>query len=82
MQSIKMVNVNVSVATIPHKLTRRHVDHFDGLHEQLNNAQAGLYVSPTFRFARGITDIDDFKYEDFIIDGYKSWPTIKMDVAV
>lgn len=59
-----------------------YVDHFDGLHEQLNNAQAGLYESPTFRFARGITDIDDFKYEDFIIDGYKSWPTIKMDVAV
>ena len=59
-----------------------YVNHFDGLNEQLGNAQAGLYESPVFRFAREISDIDDFKYEDFIIDGYKSWPTIKMEVAV
>ena len=59
-----------------------YVNHFDGLHEQLGNAQAGLYESPTFRFAREITNIDDFKYDDFVIDGYQSWPAIKMEVAV
>lgn len=59
-----------------------YVNHFDALHQQLKNAQVSMYPSPTFRFAREITDIDDFKYEDFVIDGYESWPVIKMDVAV
>ncbi len=59
-----------------------YVNHFEGLHEQLGNAQTGLHESPTFRFAREITSIDDFKYEDFVIDGYESWPSIKMEVAV
>jgi thymidylate synthase len=38
--------------------------------------------SPTFEFARKITDIDDFKYEDFRIVNYTSHPVLKMDVAV
>lgn len=59
-----------------------YVNHFDALRQQLKNAQVSMYPSPTFRFAREITDIDDFKYEDFVIDGYESWPAIKMDVAV
>lgn len=40
------------------------------------------YVSPKLRFARTVTDIDDFKFEDFVIEGYQSHPVIKMDVAV
>jgi thymidylate synthase len=40
------------------------------------------FPSPTFKFARKITDIDDFKYEDFIVEDYISHPAIKMDVAV
>lgn len=38
--------------------------------------------SPTFYFNRKITDIDDFKYEDFIVEDYDSHPAIKGDVAV
>lgn len=37
---------------------------------------------PTLRFAREVTDIDDFKFEDFIIEGYEAHPHIKGEVAV
>ena len=40
------------------------------------------FPSPTLRFKRKVTDIDDFQFDDFIISGYQSHPTIKMDVAV
>lgn len=40
------------------------------------------YDSPKLRFARTVTDIDDFKFDDFVIEGYQSHPVIKMDVAV
>lgn len=53
-------------------------NHIESLQEQL---QRDAYSSPKFSFARSITDIDDFKFEDFIITDYKSHPTIKMDVA-
>lgn len=53
-------------------------NHIDQLKEQLTREP---YESPTFKFARNITDIDDFKFEDFVIEGYTSHPTIAMDVA-
>lgn len=37
---------------------------------------------PTLKFARDVKDIDDFKFEDFIIEGYEAHPHIKGDVAV
>jgi thymidylate synthase len=37
--------------------------------------------SPTLKFARSITDIDDFKFDDFIIENYNPHAVIKMDVA-
>lgn len=40
------------------------------------------YPSPTLKLNRDVTDIDDFTYEDFEIDGYESHPIIKMPVAV
>ncbi len=54
-------------------------NHIAQCQEQLSRAP---YVSPTLSFGRKITDIDDFKFEDFIITGYESHPTIKADVAV
>jgi len=54
-------------------------NHVDALKEQLTREAK---PAPKFRFARKITDIDDFKFEDFIIEGYECHPTIKMDVAV
>jgi thymidylate synthase len=54
-------------------------NHVEALQEQLTREP---YPSPTFKFARKIDSIDDFKYEDFIIENYASHPTIKMNVAV
>lgn len=54
-------------------------NHIDALTEQLTREPK---PAPMFRFARKVTDIDDFKFEDFIIHGYECHPTIKMDVAV
>jgi thymidylate synthase len=54
-------------------------NHLVGLNTQI---QRTPMQPPTFHFARDVTDIDDFKFEDFIIEGYQSHPTIKFDVAV
>lgn len=54
-------------------------NHIDQLNLQLTREPM---PSPTFKFARKIGNIDDFKYEDFVIENYVSHPTIKMDVAV
>lgn len=54
-------------------------NHVAALEEQLKRTPL---QSPTFRFARKIDSIDDFKYDDFEIVNYSSHPTIKMDVAV
>ena len=40
------------------------------------------YESPKFYFNRSVTDIDGFKFEDFVIENYKYHPSIKADVAV
>ena len=37
---------------------------------------------PTMKFARKISDINDFQYEDFILEGYDPHPSIKAAVAV
>jgi thymidylate synthase len=61
--------------------THMYANHANGLQEQLTREDA-LYPSPTLTFARRITDIDDFKYEDFVIHGYQSHAKIILDVAV
>lgn len=37
---------------------------------------------PTLRFARTITDIADFRYEDFVLENYDPYPLIKGKVSV
>lgn len=54
-------------------------NHFDQVHEQLLRTP---YPSPTFAFGRSVTDIDDFKFEDFIIGEHESHPAIKAPIAV
>jgi thymidylate synthase len=54
-------------------------DHKEQLAEQLTRDP---YPSPTLWLNPNITNIDDFRYEDFKIEGYQSHPTIKMDVSV
>lgn len=45
-------------------------------------SRKGFDKLPTLKFAREINDIDDFKYEDFIIEGYESDPPIKIPLSV
>ena len=59
--------------------THVYVNHIDALKEQLTRKP---FPSPSFKFARKIEGIDDFKYEDFVIEDYNSHPAIKMEVAV
>ena len=42
----------------------------------------GYDTLPQLKFARDVKDIDDFKYEDFIIEGYKSNDPIKIPLSV
>ncbi len=59
--------------------THIYENHVDALSGQILRTP---FPSPTFKFARKITDIDDFKYDDFIIEDYVHHPAIKMEVAV
>ncbi len=56
-----------------------YINHKEKLQEQVKR---NMFLSPTFKFARKIGNIDDFKYEDFIVEEYESHPAIQMDVAV
>ncbi len=40
------------------------------------------YPLPTLKLNKNIKSIYDFRYDDFIIENYKSHPNIKMDVSV
>lgn len=56
-----------------------YVNHVEALQEQLLRMPM---LSPRLNFTRDVTDIDDFKFEDFEIVGYNSDPSIKMPVAI
>ena len=71
--------------TVPHELIIQlgdaHVykDHVDALKVQLIRQPRSF---PTLRWMRDITDIEDFTYDDFIIEGYDPHPTIAMKMSV
>lgn len=54
-------------------------NHVDALKEQLPRQP---YASPRLILNPDVKEIDDFKYDDFKIEGYQSHPTIKMEVSV
>jgi thymidylate synthase len=54
-------------------------DHFDQVAIQLSREPRAL---PTLRFAREVSAIEDFEYEDFILEGYDPYPLIKGKVSV
>ena len=55
-------------------------NHIEGAVEQLS--RQGSKTLPTLRFARKIKDIDDFTYDDFIIEGYHPDGPIKYKLNV
>jgi thymidylate synthase len=71
--------------TVPHELVIQlgdaHVyrDHVDALKVQLGRRPRTF---PTLRWARDITDIEYFVYDDFIIEGYDPHPAIAMKMSV
>jgi len=64
-----------------HTLGDAHVysNHVEPLKEQMKREPRAF---PTLKFKRKVTNIDDFTFEDFELEGYKPHPKIKMDMAV
>ncbi|CAO3645219.1 unnamed protein product [Cunninghamella echinulata] len=59
--------------------THVYVDHIDALKEQLKREPKPF---PTLTFARKVDSIDDFKYEDFILNDYKPHGKLDMKMSV
>ncbi len=73
--------VNMSVGEFVWTGADCHIynDHREQVQEQLSRPP---YPSPTLRFARSVDSIDNFKYDDFIVEDYQFHPTIKAKVSV
>ena len=54
-------------------------NHFDQVKEQLKREPKAF---PTMKINPDVRNIDDFKFEDFTVEGYDPYPTIKGDVTV
>jgi len=64
-----------------HTLGDAHIyrNHFDQVKVQLERTPKRL---PVMRLNPEVRNIDDFKYNDFILENYEAWPHIKGDIAV
>ena len=64
-----------------HTLGDAHIysNHMEQVHEQLSRTPRAL---PTMRINPDVKDIFGFKYEDFTLENYDPYPTIKAAVAV
>ena len=58
--------------------THIYLNHMEQVKEQLARERFEL---PTLKFGRQITDIDDFKLDDFILEGYQSHGSLKAPMA-
>ncbi len=59
--------------------THLYSNHLAQAREQLTRAPRPL---PTLRLNPAVTDLFDFRYEDFQLENYDPWPAIKAPVAV
>lgn len=50
--------------------------------KEQKNRNPHMYSLPTLSLNPDIKEIDDFKYEDIKIEGYKSYPTVKYPLSV
>ncbi|GBC00474.1 hypothetical protein RclHR1_03870014 [Rhizophagus clarus] len=64
-----------------HTMGDTHIynDHIDALKTQIKREPKAF---PRLEFRREINNINDFKYDDFIITGYEPHPQIKMKMSV
>lgn len=64
-----------------HTLGDAHIyrNHFDQVHEQLARTPRAL---PVMKLNPAVDSIFGFRYEDFTLEGYDPWPSIKAPIAV
>ncbi len=56
-----------------------YLNHIDQIKQQLSRDKKTL---PTLKIKRKVTNIDDFKFEDFELENYQPHPAIKAEMAV
>lgn len=73
--------VGIPVGEFVHVFGDVHIysNHFDQVKEQLKREPRPL---PKMILNPEVQNIDDFKYEDFTIEGYDPWPALKGEVTV
>src|SRR3989339_351982 len=73
--------VGLKPGTFVHVYGDLHIysNHFDQVKEQLSREPRKL---PTMKINQSIKNIEDFKFEDFTLEGYDPHPTIKAPIAV
>jgi dihydrofolate reductase/thymidylate synthase len=54
-------------------------NHVEAIQKQLNRTPKPF---PILKINRNVTDIEDFKFDDFSLINYSHWPKIKMEMAV
>ena len=59
--------------------THIYLNHFEQVDLQLSREPRPL---PKMLINPDVKEIEDFRYEDFTLDGYDPWPSIKAPVAV
>lgn len=59
--------------------THVYLNHIEQVKEQLSREPRKL---PVMRINKDVNDLFSFKYEDFMLDGYDPWPSIKAKVSV